>query len=194
MHLLRGYLGAGCDPNEADGRGFTPLFLAATYGKEEAVKLLLDKAADVNAKGKCGQTALMAACCHGYIEIVILLLFTSNISSIRRPEWGRCFCALTAKGFVILTDDRAGDEGIWFERGRWVINILSSFDEWTADLFYRPENPDDVPEGYSWDEELDGSLVAIATTSTDGTTDFDEFLKASNEIIDEQVSLTTGKE
>ncbi len=117
-----------------------------------------------------------------------------TLAASEEPEWGRAVCALTAKGFVILTDDRAGDEGIWFERGRWVINILSSFDEWTADLFYRPENPDDVPEGYSWDEELDGSLVAIATTSTDGTTDFDEFLKASNEIIDEQVSLTTGKE
>ena len=42
-------------------RGSAVLMCAAKSGDPETVKLLLDKGADVNARGKYGQTALMEA-------------------------------------------------------------------------------------------------------------------------------------
>jgi ankyrin repeat protein len=46
-------------PNQADSRGITPLMYSATVGSVEAMRLLIDHGADVNARNAFGSTALM---------------------------------------------------------------------------------------------------------------------------------------
>jgi ankyrin repeat protein len=57
-----------------DSYGRTSLYLAAEYGHSGAVKLLLDKGADVNAHGGYYNNALQAASLRGHEAIVKLLL------------------------------------------------------------------------------------------------------------------------
>ncbi len=52
----------------------TPLMLAAAFGSEAMVQMLLDKGADVNARDKGGQTPLFKSVQRGHAEIVRLLL------------------------------------------------------------------------------------------------------------------------
>jgi ankyrin repeat protein len=66
---------AGADVNAEDGQHRTPLILAVTYEKLEAVDLLLGRGAKVNHVPPRGvPTALGAAASHGNLEIVRLLL------------------------------------------------------------------------------------------------------------------------
>ena len=57
-----------------DHDGLTALFLAATLGYKEIVKILLRHGADVNAKTNKGLTALNSASNNGHKEVVNLLL------------------------------------------------------------------------------------------------------------------------
>ncbi|XP_048252933.1 ankyrin repeat and SOCS box protein 13-like isoform X1 [Haliotis rufescens] len=52
----------------------TPLHHACLYGRQEVIKILLDKGAMVNARNIDGATPLCDACCYGDIEVVHLLL------------------------------------------------------------------------------------------------------------------------
>lgn len=54
--------------------GFTPLHAAAAYGRTPVVRLLLDQGADVNARDKMGQTALMKAIWFSHADVVTVLL------------------------------------------------------------------------------------------------------------------------
>lgn len=47
--------------------------LAASHGKLDVVKLLLENGADINIQDDDGSTALMCAAEHGYLDIVNLL-------------------------------------------------------------------------------------------------------------------------
>ena len=61
-HDRRSCSKAGADANSAKANGTTALMIAAASGSADAVKLLLDRGADVNAKESAhGQTALMFA-------------------------------------------------------------------------------------------------------------------------------------
>jgi uncharacterized protein len=60
--MIEAFLSAGADPSSAKADGATALMAAATSGKVDAVKILIDHGADVNATEKAhGQTALMFA-------------------------------------------------------------------------------------------------------------------------------------
>lgn len=54
--------------------GWTPLMIASGRGYLEIVKLLLEKGANVNARGRGGCAALIEASGKGHLEIVKLLL------------------------------------------------------------------------------------------------------------------------
>ncbi|GAB4469435.1 MAG: hypothetical protein OHK0029_42070 [Armatimonadaceae bacterium] len=61
------------DPN-LRSQGNPVLEIAARSGDTEMVQLLLDRGADINARGRFGYTALMAAAQGGYVSVVQLLL------------------------------------------------------------------------------------------------------------------------
>ena len=75
IEVIKQHLKAGTDLNAKEpSGGSTPLRIAAAFDQAEAAKLLIDKGANVNARGNDGGTALHAAAflCRG--EIVKLLL------------------------------------------------------------------------------------------------------------------------
>jgi ankyrin repeat protein len=66
---------AGADVNAARWDGTTALMIASNSGNAEAVKLLLERGAQVNAaESRKGQTALMWAASEGHSEVVQLLI------------------------------------------------------------------------------------------------------------------------
>jgi ankyrin repeat protein len=68
-------LDAGANPNAAHSDGQTPLMIAARTGNPEAVRVLLDKGANINAKDAiAAQTALMFAVTENHPEAVRVLL------------------------------------------------------------------------------------------------------------------------
>jgi ankyrin repeat protein len=56
---LQAVLAGGASANHNDARGLTPLMYAAAVGSADAMKLLIEKGADVNAKNAFDSTALM---------------------------------------------------------------------------------------------------------------------------------------
>jgi ankyrin repeat protein len=65
---------AQADPNRATTNGTTPLMLAAASGSVEAVRLLIDHGANVNARENVkGETALIFAAAYGRAEVVGVL-------------------------------------------------------------------------------------------------------------------------
>ena len=73
--MIGALLGAGADPNAANPGGETALMTAARTGKVDAVTLLLDRGAAVNAReGVRGQTALMWAVLENHPAVVELLI------------------------------------------------------------------------------------------------------------------------
>lgn len=64
------FLSKGCDVNERDEVGNTPLHCAAQYGKIDLAMILVEKGADINAKNAFGDTPLKLAENKGYITII----------------------------------------------------------------------------------------------------------------------------
>jgi ankyrin repeat protein len=97
LAALRSLLASGADPNAADPRGgSTPLMHSAAVGSIEAMTLLLDRKADVNAANAAGLTALMMAV--NDVEKVRLLL-----------ERGADVNAVTKRGRTALMIAAASD-------------------------------------------------------------------------------------
>jgi len=55
-------------------RGFTPLHMAAKFGKLKVARLLLEKGADANAEAKYKLTPLHVATHYGSTDVALLLL------------------------------------------------------------------------------------------------------------------------
>ena len=72
--ILQLLLERGADPGIAAANGMTPLMRAATRGDVAAMRLMLGKKVDVNAKNGAGETALMFAATNGSADAVRFLL------------------------------------------------------------------------------------------------------------------------
>src|SRR6202034_3923245 len=81
--MIEKVLKAGADPNALGPEGETPLMLAARTGNIDAMRVLLDHHADVNAKDTLrGTTALMWATDQSHPEAVKLLIeHGANVSA-----------------------------------------------------------------------------------------------------------------
>jgi ankyrin repeat protein len=72
--VMDALIGAGADPDNTTVNGTSALMLAATSGKTDAVRLLVDKGANVNATEKArNETALMFAAASGRPEVIQVL-------------------------------------------------------------------------------------------------------------------------
>jgi ankyrin repeat protein len=115
---VRLFLTAGMNPNVKDNQGITPLIAAAGAGREETVKLLLEKGADLNAqnpervitKGKkrpkkitrYGGTPLIHAVRGGHTGTVLLLLDKGSDPNIMDDKQG-----LTALHWAVFRNQQA---------------------------------------------------------------------------------------
>jgi hypothetical protein len=68
--LVELFLSKGCDVNEKDEVGNTPLHCAAQYGKADLVVILVERGADLNAKNTFEDTPLKLAENKGYVTII----------------------------------------------------------------------------------------------------------------------------
>lgn len=78
------FVKAGFDVDTRDARDWTPLMVAAFYGREQLALMLLDYGADIFAKDRGGYTPLHWAAFSGYQEVVSLLLdrgLPANVTS-----------------------------------------------------------------------------------------------------------------
>ena len=56
------------------------IFLAASYGHLNVVKVLIAAGADISITDKFDTTTILAACCNGHVEVVkVLLAANANI-------------------------------------------------------------------------------------------------------------------
>jgi ankyrin repeat protein len=67
-------LGANVDWQDEDNRGWTPLHVAAYYGKVEIAKMLIDAGADVDVQDEWGKTSLHVVAIYGNVEIARMLI------------------------------------------------------------------------------------------------------------------------
>ncbi|HDZ14916.1 hypothetical protein LCGC14_1776560 [marine sediment metagenome] len=75
LEAVRQHIEAGTDINKKDAMsGSTPLISAASFGKNDIVKALIDAGADLNLKNNDGATALHTAAFFCHVEIVQLLI------------------------------------------------------------------------------------------------------------------------
>ncbi|MGW1989492.1 ankyrin repeat domain-containing protein [Embleya sp. NPDC001921] len=76
----------GRDPRSRFLDGGTPLIAAASMGRADLVRLLLDHGAAVNARSTSGWTALMRTCNAGSLDCARLLLDAGADTGIRNDE------------------------------------------------------------------------------------------------------------
>ncbi len=75
LEVVKQHIKAGTDINEKDAMsGSTPLITAATFGKNDIAKALIDAGADLSIKNNDGATALHSAAFFCYVEIVQMLI------------------------------------------------------------------------------------------------------------------------
>ena len=81
--ILEKLLAAGADPNTQTGQyGNTALMVAADYGYDKGVHVLLKASADVNIQNSNGNTALHGAAAEGHLGICKMLLASGARASL----------------------------------------------------------------------------------------------------------------
>ncbi len=96
LEIVKQHIAAGTDLNIKDMfSGSTPLITAATFGRKDIAKALIDANAELDIKNNEGSTALHAAAFFCHIEIVQMLLDAGADKTIQN-NYGA-----TARGSVI---------------------------------------------------------------------------------------------
>ncbi|MBN2774260.1 MAG: ankyrin repeat domain-containing protein [Prolixibacteraceae bacterium] len=89
LDIVKQHIAAGTDINKKDQMsGTTPLITAATFGKTDIVKVLLDANANPDLKNNEGSTALHAAAFFCRVEIVQMLLDAGADKTIKNNHGG----------------------------------------------------------------------------------------------------------
>jgi ankyrin repeat protein len=96
---LQRHLDAGMKADERDSNGVTPLMEASWYGREEAVKLLISRNADVNALSARGGTALMEASFKGYTGVAKILIDSGARVNARNDNGVTALMWAASKGY-----------------------------------------------------------------------------------------------
>ncbi|XP_029657797.1 putative ankyrin repeat protein RF_0381 [Octopus sinensis] len=79
--ILEILIDADVEVGAKDGTGWTALDYAVRNDRHHAVKILLSRGSEVNARANDGQTPLHRACCEGYTHTVELLLGHNGIDA-----------------------------------------------------------------------------------------------------------------
>jgi ankyrin repeat protein len=99
--LMQHLLQHGADVDARDGKGRTALIDAANRGLTEAVQILLDAGADIEAKTKLdGTTALMLAAHDNHLDIVQMLLNRNANINARNGNGESALMLASARGWV----------------------------------------------------------------------------------------------
>ncbi|TFA99048.1 Ankyrin repeat domain-containing protein 50 [Trichoderma ghanense] len=79
----------GIDPMAEDGRGWTPITLAASYGHTNVIRVLVDNGADIRTPTRSGWSPINVACSHGSIDVAKLLLegYGASMESDEENGW-----------------------------------------------------------------------------------------------------------
>ncbi|CAH0004407.1 unnamed protein product [Clonostachys byssicola] len=97
VHIARRLILDGAEINTPDSEGFLPLHLAATRGRKELVKLLLDRGALINRVAPMSGTALSIAAVRNQTEVVDLLLEYGASLDIPADYYGTVLQAVTRR-------------------------------------------------------------------------------------------------
>lgn len=103
MNLLQDLLKLGVNPDARDGNGLTPLMLAAAYGDDTAVNILMSNGADINAQSaKEGMTPLMGAALKGEFGALGTLLLHKPRLDIKDKKGRTAYDYALENGGVVL--------------------------------------------------------------------------------------------
>ena len=98
LELVKKFILEGENVNQQDGQGWTALHWAAGAGDAGALRLLLEKHADITARGRDNRTPLMVACAAGQSEAVKVLTESEKAAGVwKDPRESRPYC----KGFYL---------------------------------------------------------------------------------------------
>ena len=117
---LKHLLDNGTNINIQNGKGFTPLIVAAYDGHLDATKLLLEAGAYVDVQDVSGNTALMGVSFKGYPEIAQLLIEHGADLDVQNGNNGTALMFATLFGrnnLVKLLLDAGADTSIRDRRG-----------------------------------------------------------------------------
>lgn len=86
-------LNKGADPNIPNPEGYTPLMMAAQLHNAKLAELLMDAGANIHARNRFGETAIMLASYHGQTEMVKQLYIRG--AEINHSGWNPLLYAAT---------------------------------------------------------------------------------------------------
>jgi hypothetical protein len=124
-------LAKGANPNLVAANGQTPLMMAAARGSVDALRLLLDARAAVDARNGAGETALMLAAGDGNPEAVALLLARGADARVRSKRGETALGNAATAGVeetVRLLLDRGADVNARNIRGYSPLMLAASSD------------------------------------------------------------------
>lgn len=101
--VLSSLLQNGADPDLPNNSDLTPLHLAASFGRLNAIKILVQRASYVNRCDSSGQTALFKCSSKGHLDIVKLLIeIGADIEWTDNERQTPLFVAVEANHFNIV--------------------------------------------------------------------------------------------
>jgi ankyrin repeat protein len=152
---LKALLDQGTSPNSPDDRQVTPLMYAAAAGTLDAMKLLLDRGADVDAQNASGGTVLMwSAPDAGKVRLLLDRGAHVNIASKSgrtalmlaafSPSSGDAVRLLLSKGADVNTEDRGGMTALMAAAGSNNFPAVRMLVEAGADVNHRGGFPQNI--------------------------------------------------